>query len=148
MQVKGPFNARAYLERCFGTDVYAAAVQHSIFLRASHWQPTPNVLPLAVQGPCALDGSVPQLQDRVRTALAAALATSDSMHLGLLPMPQQNATVIQMLYQLVKDVDELFSATNITYNIDGGSLLGVMRHGGIVPHDDDVDIMIPKRDGK
>lgn len=46
------------------------------------------------------------------------------------------------LYQLMKDIHELFENFNITYWIDGGTMLGAYRHKGIIPWDDDLDISI------
>lgn len=54
-------------------------------------------------------------------------------------------TILQ-LYQMLKDIHELFTLANIVYWIDGGTLLGAVRHGGIIPWDDDVDIAIRTTD--
>lgn len=56
--------------------------------------------------------------------------------------------IIKLLYQLMYDVDKLFNYHNIPYWIIAGTSLGAIRHGGIIPWDDDVDIGIDKRDGK
>ena len=52
----------------------------------------------------------------------------------------------QQLYQLLFDMSLLFKNTKIKYWIDGGTILGAVRHGGIIPWDDDVDVSILKRD--
>lgn len=44
------------------------------------------------------------------------------------------------LYQLMKDVHELFTLNKLEYWIQGGTLLGAVRHKGIIPWDDDIDI--------
>lgn len=53
---------------------------------------------------------------------------------------------IQTLYQMLKDVTELFEKENITYSMDGGTMLGAIRHGGIIPWDDDIDLIILQPD--
>jgi lipopolysaccharide cholinephosphotransferase len=45
-----------------------------------------------------------------------------------------------MMYQMLKDMHELFEKHNISYFVEAGTLLGAVRHKGIVPHDDDIDI--------
>ena len=50
------------------------------------------------------------------------------------------------LYQLMKDVHELFTLYKLEYWIQGGTLLGAVRHKGIIPWDDDIDINIQLKD--
>ena len=54
--------------------------------------------------------------------------------------------VVQQLYQLLKDVHELFTAYGLPYWIEGGTLLGAVRHGGLIPWDEDADIQILEAD--
>lgn len=35
---------------------------------------------------------------------------------------------------------------NLTYYIVGGSMLGAIRHGGFIPWDDDIDVVLPRPD--
>nr|WP_253308049.1 LicD family protein [Rickettsia endosymbiont of Ceutorhynchus assimilis] len=46
------------------------------------------------------------------------------------------------LYQLMKDTHEILTKYQIEYWIEGGTLLGAVRHQGIIPFDDDLDIGI------
>jgi len=50
------------------------------------------------------------------------------------------------LFNLMRDVTDLLSLNNIQYWIDGGSLLGCVRHDGQLPHDDDVDLGVWEAD--
>jgi phosphorylcholine metabolism protein LicD len=53
--------------------------------------------------------------------------------------------VILQLYQIMKDVDAVFRLAKIPYWADFGTLLGSVRHKGIIPWDDDLDISIDVR---
>ncbi len=51
-----------------------------------------------------------------------------------------NQKVVTKLYQLMKDIDELFAAHDIQYWIDFGTLLGAVRSLGFILWDNDLDI--------
>jgi lipopolysaccharide cholinephosphotransferase len=57
------------------------------------------------------------------------------------PLLTDKRTVLQ-LYQLMKDVHEILECNNITYWVIAGTCLGAVRHHGLIPWDDDLDISI------
>ncbi len=58
----------------------------------------------------------------------------------------ESPEVALRLYQLMKDADMVLNHHNIEYWADGGTILGAVRHQGIIPYDDDLDIEIDAKD--
>ena len=50
------------------------------------------------------------------------------------------------LLEILLAVDKFCQDNGITYYLGEGTLLGAIRHGGFVPWDDDVDILLPRED--
>ena len=61
-------------------------------------------------------------------------------------LKKTKSSFIKLLYQMLYDTSRLLASAGVTYWITAGTLLGAVRHKGIIPWDDDVDIAIMKTD--
>lgn len=65
-------------------------------------------------------------------------------------MREYNQQVLRKLQlkelEILKDFDTLCRKHDIPYFIFYGSGIGVLRHGGFIPWDDDIDVVIPRDD--
>ena len=64
----------------------------------------------------------------------------------MVKLKQVSSDIISILYQLLYDTHTILKNNNIKYYITGGSLLGAVRHNGIIPWDDDIDICVNHSD--
>lgn len=51
----------------------------------------------------------------------------------------------KLLLMMVKEIDEICKKNNIDYYLSGGSVIGAIRHKGFVPWDDDIDILMDRK---
>jgi lipopolysaccharide cholinephosphotransferase len=73
------------------------------------------------------------------------LLTQDNDGVEYYAIPHLKDVQLRLL-NLLKIIDEIARENNIDYWIDGGTLLGAVRHGGFIPWDDDLDICLLKKD--
>ncbi len=59
---------------------------------------------------------------------------------------EESAAMKRALVQMYKDVARLCEQHNLLVMLCGGSCLGVVRHKGFIPWDDDLDLMMPRAD--
>ncbi len=59
---------------------------------------------------------------------------------------EENEALKECLTHMFHDVCEVCEKHNITIMLGGGSALGCIRHQGFIPWDDDLDLMMPRKD--
>lgn len=64
-------------------------------------------------------------------------------------MSEQNVDIKQLqdkLLEILLYFDKYCKVNNLKYYLCGGCLIGVVRHHGFIPWDDDVDLFMPRKD--
>lgn len=59
---------------------------------------------------------------------------------------EESKALKQAILNIYKDVAILCDKHKLTYMMSGGTCLGAIRHQGFIPWDDDLDIMMPRKD--
>lgn len=59
---------------------------------------------------------------------------------------EESKALKNALLDIYKDVATLCDKYQLTYMMSGGTCLGTVRHQGFIPWDDDLDIMMPRKD--
>ena len=72
--------------------------------------------------------------------------TDSSLKREYNPEGSQMRNVQMRLLDMLLYFRDICEKLGISYYIDGGTLLGAVRHGGFVPWDDDLDVVIDVRD--
>jgi lipopolysaccharide cholinephosphotransferase len=67
-------------------------------------------------------------------------------NLTIADIPKTSAVKIDQIYDLLEVANRLLKRDRIEYSVDGGTLLGAIRHKGVIPWDDDADIIIMDKD--
>lgn len=63
------------------------------------------------------------------------------------PAKNESLRIMQLCNaELLHIFDKLCAKYNLRYWLDSGTLLGAIRHGGFIPWDDDLDVMMPRED--
>ncbi len=76
-----------------------------------------------------------------------AMAVSEANAQGLYePTADEMARMKRVMLMMYRDAARVCRENGLTLMLGGGSALGAVRHGGYIPWDDDLDLMMPRAD--
>jgi lipopolysaccharide cholinephosphotransferase len=85
-------------------------------------------------------------QRSLAKAIAAVVQLREQTPTRSSQLPYMPPDDADRLYDLMGKVDHLLQRRGIRYWVTAGTLLGAVRHGGLIPWDDDLDICILDQD--
>jgi LicD family len=86
------------------------------------------------------------LDEKFKKSLRLVKSTIASIPTTDADLPRLDPTDAGLFYDLMMKVDRIFKEHNLAYWAACGTLLGVVRHQGMIPWDDDLDIAIFAKD--
>ncbi len=86
------------------------------------------------------------LNEPLQNAVSTLLSYKTTVPVTDADLPRIDPKTVGKLYALMQKVDIFFSAHHVQYWATCGTLLGIARHKGIIPWDDDIDIAIFNND--
>ena len=72
--------------------------------------------------------------------------TQEDLRLKYNPEGSVLRKVQMRILEMLKYVDSVCTELNIKWSLEGGNVLGAIRHGGFIPWDDDADIIMERED--
>ena len=66
----------------------------------------------------------------------------DSYFMPLNDLTYTQPEVVRRVYSLGRTISSVFRESGLTYWSSGGTTLGIVRHRGLIPWDDDIDICV------
>jgi LicD family len=86
------------------------------------------------------------LNDKLKKSLPLVQSTIASIPVTEADLPHMDPADAGLFYDLMMKVGRIFKEHNLPYWAACGTLLGAVRHQGMIPWDDDIDIAIFARD--